>query len=77
MANLMTNDAELKAKCNTLCITKEWSRIFSEGLWTNSSRFLKIRVEVLFEALMVQHKYGHTQTIPGIYNMNNMMQCKI
>jgi len=38
--NLMTNDAELKTKCNTLSITKECSRIPSKGLWTISSKFL-------------------------------------
>ena len=37
MANLVTNDAELKTNCNTLSVTKEYSRIPSEGLWTNSS----------------------------------------
>ena len=36
-ANLMTNDAKLKTKCNTLSVTKECSRIPGEGLWTNSS----------------------------------------
>jgi len=40
MANLMTNDAELKINCNTLSVTKECSWIPSEGLWTISSRFL-------------------------------------
>jgi len=32
MANLMTNDVELKLNCNTLSVTKECSRIFGEGL---------------------------------------------
>jgi len=32
MANLMTNDAELKTKCNTLSVTKECRRIPGEGL---------------------------------------------
>jgi len=40
MANLMTNDAELKTNCNTLSVTKEYSRIPGEGLWTISSKFL-------------------------------------
>ena len=40
MANLMTNDAELKINCNTLSVTKECSRIPGEGLWTISSKFL-------------------------------------
>ena len=39
-ANLMTNNAELKTKCNTLSVTKECSRIPSKGLWTISSKFL-------------------------------------
>ena len=43
LANLMTNDAELIINCNTLCVTKECSRIFGEGLWTISSRFLLIK----------------------------------
>ena len=38
MANLMTNDAELKINCNTLSVTKECSRILGEGLCTNSSK---------------------------------------
>ena len=32
MANLMTNDAELKTNCNTLSVIKECSRIPGEGL---------------------------------------------
>jgi len=31
MANLMTNDAELKTNCNTLSVTKECNRISGEG----------------------------------------------
>ena len=40
MANLMTNDAEIETNCNTYSVTKEFSRIFGEGLWTISSKFL-------------------------------------
>ena len=40
MANLMTNDAELKINSNTLSETKEYSRIPGDGLWTISSNFL-------------------------------------
>jgi len=40
MANLMTNDAELKTNCNTLSVSKVCSRIPGEGLWTISSKFL-------------------------------------
>jgi len=32
MANLMTNDTELKTNYNTLSVTKECSRIPGEGL---------------------------------------------
>ena len=32
MANLMTNDAELKINCNTFSVSKECSRISGEGL---------------------------------------------
>jgi len=39
MANLMTNDAELKTNCSTLSVTKECNRISGEGLWTISSKF--------------------------------------
>ena len=59
----MTNNAELKTNCNTLSVTKECIRIPGEGLWTNSSWFLWIRAEVLYEALLIKHKYGtHKQT---------------
>jgi len=34
------NDAELKTNWNTLCVTKECSRIPGDGLWTISSKFL-------------------------------------
>ena len=40
MANLMTNNVELKTNCNTLGVTKVCSRIPGEGLCTNSSKFL-------------------------------------
>jgi len=32
MANLMTNDAELKINCNTLYVTNKCSRIPGEGI---------------------------------------------
>ena len=41
MANLMTNDEELKTNCNTLSVIKECNRIPGEGLWTNSLDFSK------------------------------------
>jgi len=40
LANLMTNDAELKTQCNTLYVIKEYSWIPREGLCTISSKFL-------------------------------------
>jgi len=57
----MTNNAELKIKCNTLCVTKECRAEFpvkGSGLSSLDSSIL--RVELLCEALLVQHKYGHT-----------------
>ena len=57
MANLVTNAAELKINCNTLSVTKECSRISSEGLWTISSKFLYIRVEV--DQSHILHIYCH------------------
>ena len=60
-ANQWTIIRKLKLNCNTLSVTNECSRILGEGLWTNSSWFLWIRVEVLYEALVVKHKWG-TQT---------------
>jgi len=32
---------------------------------------------VLYEALLVQHKYEHTNNTKHTYDINNMMQCKI
>ena len=65
----MNNNAEFKNfKCNTFNVTNECSRIPSEGLWTNSSWFLWIRVEALYEALVVRHKWGtHKQAKHIIY----------
>jgi len=40
MANLITNDAELKSNCNILSVIKECSRIFGEEFWTIFSKFL-------------------------------------
>ena len=33
----------------------------------------KLRVEVLLEALLIQHKCGHTNNIKHVYNMNNVI----
>ena len=57
-ANLMNKMRKLKLNYNTLSVTNECSRIPGEELWTNSSWFLWIRVEVLYDALMVKHKWG-------------------
>jgi len=57
-----------KTKCNILSVITECSRIPVEGLWTNFFWFLWIRVEVLCEALLVKHKYGHTQTNQAYMN---------
>ena len=82
---------KLKTICNTLSTTNKCSRIPREGLWTNSSWFLWIRVKVLYEALVVKYKWGtQTQakhimdkqyeimqgTTQAIYDMNEwMMLC--
>ena len=54
-------------KLNTPNITQECSRIPGDGLWTISSRFLQIRVEVL--ALLVEYKCE--QIIPSIYQFKH------
>jgi len=41
MANLMTNDAELKTNCNTLSVIKEYSRITDEGSGLTPLNFSK------------------------------------
>jgi len=67
-ANLWIIMRKLKLNCNTLSVTNECSRIPGEGLWTNSPWFLWIRVEVLYEALVVKHKWGtHKQAKHIIY----------
>ena len=40
----------------------------NKGLWTNSSWFLWIRVEVLYEALVVKHKWGTHKQHKHIYD---------
>ena len=74
-ANLWQIMWNLKTNCNTLNVTKEYSRIPGEGLWTNSSWFLWIRVKVLYEALLVNTSMAHKQT-KHVYDMNNMKWCK-
>jgi len=56
----------LKLNCNTLCVTKSEPEFPVKGSGTTPQDFSKLRVEVLYEALLVQHKYGHTQTISSI-----------
>ena len=46
-ANLMTNDAELKTKYNTLSVTKECSRIPGEGLWLSLIHIWRCRRSTL------------------------------
>ena len=60
---------KLKLNCNTLNVTYECSRISGEVLWTNSSWFLWIRVEVLYEALVVKHKWGTHKQHKHVYDM--------
>jgi len=36
----------------------------------------KLRVEVLYEALLVQHKYGHTNNTKHVSDMNNISNAR-
>ena len=66
-----------KTNCNTLSVTKECSQIPGKGLWTNSSWFLWIRVEVLYEALLVKHKWGTQTNTAKHISMNEQYEwCK-
>ena len=46
---------------------QEWAWIFREGLWNYSSRFLWIISWSALIALLIQHKYGHTNTTKHVY----------
>ena len=56
----------LKLKCNTLYVTKSEPEFPMKGFRTTPQNFSKLKVEVLYEALLAQHKCGHTQTISNI-----------
>jgi len=62
---------------NTQCVTKSEPEFPVKGSGTTPRDFSKLRVEVLFEALLVQHKCGHTNNTKHVYDMNNVRQCKI
>ena len=53
----------LKLNCNTLCVTKSEPKFAVKDSGTTPRDFSKLRVEVLYEALLVQHKYGHINYI--------------
>ena len=77
LANLGQIIQNYKTNCNTLSVTKECSRIPGEELWTNSSWFLWIRVEVLYEALLVKHKWGTQTNTTKHISMNEQYEwCK-
>ena len=61
MTNLMTNDVELKTNCNTLCVTKSKPEFPVKGSETTPRDSSKLRVEMLYEVLLIQHKCEHTQ----------------
>ena len=67
----------IKLNYNTLCITKSELEFSVKGFETTPRDSSKLRVEVLLEALLFQHKYGHTNSTKHVYDMNNVRQCKI
>jgi len=56
---------------------QEWAWIPREGSETTSRDSSKLRVDVLLEALSIQHKCGHTTNTKYVYDMNNVKQCKM
>ena len=61
----------LKLNCNILCVTKSELEFSVKGSETTPRDSSKLRVEVLLETLLVQHKCGHTNNIKHVYDMNN------
>ena len=53
--------------CPYLCLTKSEPEFTVKGSKTTPLDSSKLRLEVVFTALLVQHKCGHTQTILSIY----------
>jgi len=64
--NLMTNDAEIKTQLHILCVTKSEPEFPVKGSGTTPQDSSKLRVEMLYEALLFRHKCGHIQTISSI-----------
>ena len=57
----MTNDAELKTQLqHTMCNQKSVAEFPVKSFGLSPLDSSKLKVEVLYEALLVQHKYGHT-----------------
>ena len=50
----------MQIKTNTQCITKAWSQIFDEGLWTFSSRFMQTMSWGATITLLVKFKCDYT-----------------
>ena len=61
----------LKLNCNILCVIKSEHEFSVKGSETTPRYFSKLRVEVLLEALLVQHKCGHTNNAKHVYDMDN------
>ena len=57
---------------NTLCITKSESKFSVKDFGTTPRESFKLRVEALLEALLVQHKCGHTNNTKYVYDVNNI-----
>ena len=51
----------------TMC-NQEWAEFPAKGSGTTPQDFSQLRVEVLFETLLVEHKCE--QTIPSIYQLS-------
>ena len=66
LTNLGQMMRNLKLNCNTLCVTKNELKFSVKGSETTPQDSSKLRVEVLYKAVLVQHKCGHTQTISRI-----------
>ena len=54
---------KLKLNCNTLCVIKSEAEFPVKDSGTTPRDSSKFRVEVLYEALLIQHQCGHTHKL--------------
>ena len=50
---------------------QEWTEFPLKGSEATPLDSSKLRVEVLLEALLVEHNYGHTNNTKHVYDMSN------